>query len=267
MKLIVMTDIGLAVALLLTPLPNLISAQEQTKQTAETTSNSEPAVDATAAIRFPPPPGLHRLAKDADLWIDVKNKMVVVDGEIALRRGQLEMFACPKGTKEHESVVAVRSKAQYVHAGLLAIGAKTGKPVQFEPKYIPASGTKIDVWVLWKDKEGKNQRVRAQDWIRNGKTGKQMVYDWVFAGSGFWKDPSDGRQFYYGDAGDFICVSNFPSATLDLPIESSQANTSLMFEAYTERIPPRGTPVRLVLQPKTSKKQLQSKEPAEKTRN
>jgi len=37
---------------------------------------------------------------------------------------------------------------------------------------------------------------------------------------------------------------------LDLPIESSQANNSLMFRAYTERIPPRGTPVTVLLKPK-----------------
>ena len=252
MKLTVMSNICLAVALLgLFLHPNPISGQE--------TRNDQPTQDAAG---FPPPAGLIRLAKDADLWIDLKNKMVVVDGEIALRRGQLEMFACPKGTKEHESVIAVHSKAQYVHAGLLAIGAKKGRPVQFEPKYMPASGTKIDVLVLWKDEQGKKKRGRAQNWIRNGETGKQMQYDWVFAGSGFWKDPTDGRQFYYGDAGDFICVSNFPSATLDLPIESSQANTSLMFEAYTERIPPRGTPIRLVLRLQPEKKQSKQEKDA-----
>ena len=212
---------------------------------------------------FPAPEGLLKLAKDAQLWIDLKNKLVVVDGEIAMRRGQLEMFACPKGTKEHESVIAIHGKAQYVHAGLLALGAKKGKPVQFEPEYAPASGTKVDVWVLWKDEDGKKQRVRAQNWIRNIKTQKQMQYDWVFAGSGFWKDPTDGKEYYYGDSGDFICVSNFPSATLDLPVESSQANASLMFEAFSERIPPRGTPIRLVLKPRL--KQEPSKPKAEQS--
>jgi hypothetical protein len=178
---------------------------------------------------------------------------VIVDGEVALNRGQLEMFACPQGTKEHESVVAVQSKAQYVHAGLLAVGATKGRPVQFDPKYTPASGGVIDIWVLWKDEQGNKQRARAQQWIRNTETGQEMQYDWVFAGSGFWKDSTDGTEYYYGDSGDFICVSNFPSATLDLPVESSQANASLMFEAYTERIPPRGTKVRLVLQPRQKK--------------
>jgi hypothetical protein len=40
---------------------------------------------------------------------------------------------------------------------------------------------------------------------------------------------------------------------LDLPIESSQANEELMFSAFTDRIPPLGTRVRLVLTPKATK--------------
>jgi type 1 glutamine amidotransferase len=36
---------------------------------------------------------------------------------------------------------------------------------------------------------------------------------------------------------------------MDLPIESSQANDALSFEALTENIPPRGTPVRVFLTP------------------
>ena len=40
----------------------------------------------------------------------------------------------------------------------------------------------------------------------------------------------------------------------DLPVESSQANTDLMFEAFKDRIPPRGTKIRLVFIPKLEKK-------------
>ncbi|MEX0610483.1 MAG: hypothetical protein WD229_00055, partial [Pirellulales bacterium] len=43
---------------------------------------------------------------------------------------------------------------------------------------------------------------------------------------------------------------NFGTAMLDIPVESSQANTELAFEAFTERIPPLGAPVRLILKPK-----------------
>ena len=198
---------------------------------------------------FPPPPNLVRLAKDYDIWLDTQRKLVIVDGKVVLREGQLEMFACPKQTKEHESIVAVNCKSQFVHAGLLALGAEPGKPVQFNPEYKPASGPEVDVWVLWKDDRG-NHKVKAQEWIQQTKTGKALEIPFVFAGSGFHVDEATGEKHYLADGGDLICVSNFTTATLDLPIMSSQENGALSFRAFTEKIPPIGTPVRLVLAPK-----------------
>src|SRR5688572_14265983 len=100
------------------------------------------------------PEGLVRLSKTRDVWFDTKRKAVVIDGEVCLREGQLEMFACPKGTKEHESIVALNCLPEEVHAGLLAAGAKPGTPVKFDPKYVPATGQTIDVTVLWRDETG-----------------------------------------------------------------------------------------------------------------
>jgi len=218
----------------------------------------EPAAEkgkaaADAAAQTPAsgtPEGLVKLSERNDVWLDTKRKAVVVDGQVCLRAGQLEMFACPKGTKEHESVVSLNCMAEEVHAGLLAAGAKPGSPVSFNPDYKAASGPIVDVYVLWKDAQGAKHQARAQDWIKNTKTGKPMSYDWVFAGSGFWKDPETGLEHYRANGGDFICVSNFPTAMLDLPIESSQANTDLMFEALSDNIPPKGTKVRVVLIPR-----------------
>jgi hypothetical protein len=206
-------------------------------------------------IKAPPDDkaGLKRLSPESSVWVDTKNKHVVIDGEVCLTRGQLEMFACPRDTKEHESVVSIHGKAYIVHAALLAVGAEVGKPVQFDPQYVPASGTRIDIHCFWTDKQGNKKQAPAQQWIRNLKTKKAMEYHWVFAGSGFWTDENTGKKHYLGDAGDFICVSNFPSATLDLPVKSSQDNDNLLFEAFTENIPPRGTKVTIVLVPRLEK--------------
>jgi hypothetical protein len=163
------------------------------------------------------------------------------------------MFACPRGTKEHEAIVAADTKAYAVHAGLLAVGAQPGTPVQFSPKYVPAAGTEIEVEVVWTDRDHVVHRDKAQDWIKDVRTGKAMDLPWVFAGSGFWQNEEGGPKHYMAESGDFICVSNFPSAMLDLPVESSQANDALLFQAFTERIPPIGTRVRLVLTPKFKK--------------
>ena len=202
----------------------------------------EPAKDAK--------PAMIRLSPDHEVWIDKTNKRVVLGGAVCLREGQLEMFACLNKTKEHESVLAVNTKAFLAHAALVAVGAEPGAPAQFRPTYRTATGTEIEIHVYWTDEAGKRQHARAQEWIRNVKTGKDMQENWVFGGSGYWTDRDTGQRFYQAEEGDFICVSNFVTATLDLPIESSQANSALLFEANTPRIPARGTKVSVVLTPK-----------------
>jgi hypothetical protein len=241
-------------------LPERSEAQERApaaaRPAAPTPAATAPTGDDVPPARDVPPAGdkvpeyLKRLSPNHDVWLDTKRKAVVIDGEVCLREGQLEMFACPKGTKEHESIVSLNCLPQDVHAGLLAAGAKTGTPVKFDPKYAPATGDVIDVYVLWRDAKGEKHQVKAQEWIKHAKTEKAMEYDWVFAGSGFWTEEETGKRHYQANGGDFICVSNFPTATLDLPVESSQANSELLFHAFTENIPPKGTKVRLVLKPR-----------------
>lgn len=196
--------------------------------------------------------GLRRLSPDGDVWLDKANKRLVLDSTVSLTDGKLEMFACLKSTKEHESILSVKTKAFVVHAGLLALGAKVGGTVKFDPVYVPASGTEIEITLEWTDKDGKRHTARGQDWVRHDKTKKPMTDKWVFAGSMYWTD-DEGVKHYAAETGDFICVSNFPSAMLDLPIESTQTNDELLFSANTEKIPPKGTKVRMYLTPKLEK--------------
>jgi hypothetical protein len=214
-----------------------------------------PAEDETviAPPKLPDPKGAKKLPKPDEVWVDAKNKQVLVDGYVSLREGYLEMFACLVGTKEHESIVAVRSRAHPIHAALLAIGARSGTPVQYVPEFRPPTGTEIEVEVRWLDKDSKWKSARAQEWILNTETKKPMDQPWVFAGSGFWQDPDTGKNIYMAESGDLICVSNFTTAMLDVPIQSSQANDGLIFEANSDEVPELGTPVRLVLTPKLKK--------------
>lgn len=206
----------------------------------------EPAATPTAADRHP---DLRRLSRREEVWIDVRGRRVIVGGEIAQNRGAIEVFACPSGTKEHEAIVATRSTAQLVHVALLAIGLEPGHPVEFNPDYVAATGPAVDVRVRWRDADGTAHEARAGDWIRNAESGAALDVDFVFAGSVFWTDPLDGKEYYQADGGDLICVSNFPTATLDLPIESSQANDALLFEAFEGRVPERGTTVDIIIAP------------------
>jgi hypothetical protein len=206
------------------------------------------------APAFPDPPGAKKLSPRYPVWLDPKEKTVIVDGRICLTKGMLEMFACTKNTKEHEAIVSADTKAYLVHAGLLSLGAETGHPAKFQPTYQPPTGTEIEVQIHWKDDKGKMQTARAQDWIKDIRTKKAMTYPFVFAGSSVWTDPENGKKFYQAEGGDFVCVSNFSTAMLDIPVRSSKSNEELEFEVFTEKVPPLGAPVRLVFKPKLEKK-------------
>jgi hypothetical protein len=158
---------GLGGLLFIVAASALANPQAPGANAVDTTPGKNPA-DPAAELR--------RLQPEHDVWIDSKNKHVVMEGEICLTRGPLEMFACIKGTKEHESVVAVKTKAFVVHAALMALGALPGNTVKYQPKYVAASGPKVEVLVFWTDEKGDQKKARAQDWVRNLKTKTLLLW-------------------------------------------------------------------------------------------
>jgi hypothetical protein len=194
------------------------------------------------------PKALKPLDPKLPVWIDNQHKQVVFLAASCRADWPLEFFATLRD-RSYESVVVTDVRPSLIHAGLLAVGAKPGKPVQFEPNYAPPSGTQVDIEVRWKDKQGKVQKAPAQQWIRNIRTKKPMDITWVFAGSAFRKDDT-GRDRYLADGGDFITVLNLPTAMLDVPTASVRTMEDRSYEGFVENMPPSGTPVTVVLKPK-----------------
>ena len=290
------------------------SKAEPAKPAASNTGDEKPK----QAPRPPVPDTAVALNKRATIYLDREQKRVWLKASVALREGALEQFCCLKQTKEHESVLTLDGKAWEVHAALLALGAKPGSPVRFDPQnnqVHPPHGQRIDIFVHWIDEKGKAQREPGQSWVRNltrrfyaekldqfpaglkiaqdselkwDKNRKELLWygtmsvkqksellllsedkayrkvieafyeqsqprgmkaSWVFAGSGVFKDTDTGKEYYLAEDGDLICVANFSGAMLDVSQESSAGAEGLQFEAYTERIPPKETPVNIELVP------------------
>jgi hypothetical protein len=102
-----------------------------------------------------------------------------------------------------------------------------------------------DFLALSKDKEF---RRAIEAFFEYGQP-REMKAEWVFAGSGFFTDEETGKKYYLAEDGDLICVANFGGAMIDVAIPSSAENSDLNFEAWTERIPPKGTAVTVELIP------------------
>jgi hypothetical protein len=186
-----------------------------------------------------------------------EKRRVVIDATVCNRECQLELLLTGGlNQKKHEAILAADADASKIHAALLLAGAENGKPVNFlvDPP-TPPSGTTIKITLEWKDKQGKLHQAPAQHWIKNAKTKKELKNDWVFAGSRVFNDP-DGKRppLYMANYGNLICLSNFDDAMLDVPVLSTKDNDDLVFQTWTERIPPVDTPVRVILEPMIQKK-------------
>lgn len=83
---------------------------------------------------------------------------------------------------------------------------------------------------------------------------RPMTAEFVFAGSSMFRDEETGREYYQAEGGHLICTSNFPDAMLDLREESSASDGAQTYEGWTERLPPEGTPVLLILSAAAQKK-------------
>ncbi len=232
-----------------TPIEEPASTEEKPRDLGE------PLVDASAK--------LVRLNPKQPVWADSQNKHVVMLGEVCKAGYPLEFFAT-YSNRSYEAVVAVNVTPSIVHAGLEAVGAVPGHPAQFQPRFVPPTGTEVAIEVRWKDKKGQVKSSPAQDWIRNIKTKKALESNWIFAGSGIITDEATGQKYYQADSGELICVLSLPSAMLDLPILSYGAIESRMFEAFEEHLPPQGTPVTILLKPILGKNPAPAAKSAEK---
>lgn len=101
------------------------------------------------------------------VFLDSKRQRVLLHTQVACEDCLLEMLCCTEGTKEHESVLWLRSRAFVVHAALLALGRKPGKPAMFSPEFSPPSGPRIDIFVNWVSNDGKLHRADVRSWLRH----------------------------------------------------------------------------------------------------
>jgi hypothetical protein len=246
-------------------------------------ASSEPNPDESTPAVYDPieqRPGIVRLSPIGGLWIDPARGEVIVAARVSLTEGPIELFACPAKTKDYESLLTVEplefrldpptiavmanllgadptafehrlgarlGPSELIHMALVMIGLEPGRPVAFVPEYRAASGSAVRVRVRHRSADGSVETIDARDWIRDIRTGGSMESGWVFAGSTISRDPTSGVDRYEADAGDLICVSNFQTALLDLPVPSAQSNEALVFEVMPGRVPAKGTQVEIVL--------------------
>ena len=239
--------------------------------TAQDTAKKEdpaPLAKPTAELKA----ALERL-KLPGVRINLEERCVDVDGAICIDQGTLELVACTKNSKEHESIVAIEAKARHIHTALLLLGAKSGHPAmrkrvgeEGEERWvdIPPRGGPVDVSLVVPDDKGKPVERPVSDFIAPtsaedpggepegaAKDEKFPTNTFLFAGSHLVAE-GEGPQAYLADrSGDVISIATFGDELLCLPEVHSHENGALLWQANSSQLPRVGTKVTLRLRPKT----------------
>lgn len=205
--------------------------------------------------------------------IDPAGWCVDVDATVCLREGLLELIACTKDTKEHESLVVVEAKPSHIHTALLLLHAKPGNPAMQRPldpegtrfMPVPPRGGDVAVFLVIKAGDGKVTERPISDFItRTGEaepaaaadetaeaveSGKFPTHTFLFAGSILHGEGAGPRHYLCDQSGNVISIATFGDEVLCLPEIHESDNGALEWGAKTDSLPALGTKVILRLRP------------------
>lgn len=235
---------------------NPVTPARKATEPGEGTTNSSLAA-APGKLNFP------------GVTINVQERSVDVAATVCLRRGSLELVACTKGTKEHESIVAVEARPMHIHAALLLLGTKPGSPAtrrQVEDQAgrwveVPPSGGPVDVFLVLKSEAGRMVEHPISDFIAPSNNRSDDVasaepearfptHTFLFAGSVLFGDGPGPRRYLSDETGNVISLSTFGDELLCLPEIHSHDNRALMWQVNAKALPTVGSSVTLRLRPK-----------------
>jgi len=201
-------------------------------------------------------PGVFRVGS---VTIDANQRRVTIDGHVNMSSGIVELLACARFGKTHESVFAMEAEPYHIQVGLLLLGLEpTKRPLRFQGDKDTPTGDSVEVTVAWTDSTGKRVEVRGEDAIIDLRTNQPMQHTpWVFVGSRI----ANG-QFEAQVDGNIITTYHDPATIIDNPLEGGGNDT--VYGVNSALVPSVGTPVTLTVRALSlprSKSERQEKKP------
>ncbi len=166
---------------------------------------------------------------------------VEATGKVADGQGDLlEFLAVETAGRAYESLLTLECRPSGMQAALLLLGCKPHEK----------SGTKLALELEW-SLDGRIQRAAIEEMLLERRTQKAPgPLPWVFTGSQFVRLPGAEAEVFLADAEEaFIGLYAHAGLLIQLggdfgnPYRSAEAG----FAANASRLPPKGTPIRLVL--------------------
>jgi len=209
-----------------------------------------PTTRAPAPATAPVPPASSIVQLGA-ISVDRTAGLVRVPGVVVLREGWLEQAVCQQGTRDHESLITVSMPPSSIHAALLLAGLTPGRPGHWRVRedgsleLLPPTGDAVRVDIEWIDAAGGVQYGPIGAWIKTSGADEPVAF--VFAG-GVMRDRA-AAPYVADQSGSVVGLVTFgdePIASVAVvPDRVDVAEPSL--QAWSERIPPEGTAVTVVI--------------------
>jgi len=204
--------------------------------------------------------------------INVEQWCVDVQASVCLRQGMLELIACTKDTKEHESIFLVEAKPSHIHTALLLLNAKPGNPAMQRAidaagtRFMPVepSGGRVDVFVVIKDDAGKETERPISDFIAAAdpedevggaapadaeKPTKFPTHTFLFTGSVLLGEGKGPREYLCDQTGNVISIATFGDELLCLPGIHDPSDSLRTWQANSDTLPALDSKVILRLRP------------------
>ncbi len=252
------------------PLPGFASRPAGSAKT-DTTAKPQAAANENST-RNPALEEAIKKLKIPGMAINLEQRCLDIESRVCLEKGLLELVACTKGSKEHESIVAIEAKAIHVHTALLLLGAEAGNPAMRRAPQggdgvvqdAPPRGSAVDVSLVFPDKTGKLvehpisefiERVAAEEVVLGGVAAdkradrKFPTRTFLFAGSLLVEDGPGPRKYLSDVNGNVISIATFGDEMLCLPGVHTGEMNALEWQVKGTGLPARGTKVTLRLRP------------------
>lgn len=186
--------------------------------------------------------GVYKLGK---IDLDLNKKTITMYGKINMTAGLIEVLACTRIGKLHESVLVIDVEPIHLQTALILLGLEFQEGARYQGDPLTPKGDKVTIWVEWSI-DGVTKRHRAEDLVFDRVKQKSMEHiDWVFTGSRM-----NNGIFMSQATGTLISTYRDPDTIIDNPLPGGADDT--VYIVNSQIVPPKGTGVKVIITPAKS---------------